>query len=165
MKCLVFDLDLESVIKLWTELNISGKHQHWQWTSPVEDVLLCALSQSGWSVSEAPQEANVGPHVDPTTHCRHLVLQDRRLVHQTVELHCSLDHQRERIGGEGGPAAWHDCNYIIPAVKRKGEVQLLLLTCLFFSNINNVNIKDFKVFWIWGSITKTLHTQHFVYMP
>lgn len=71
----------------------------------MEDVLLCALSQPGGSVSKAPQEGDVSAHIDPAAHRHRLVLQDRRPVEQPVELHRSLDYQREHIGGEGGPAA------------------------------------------------------------
>lgn len=87
-------------------------------------MLLDDLSQPGTSVSKAPQEAEVGPGIDPTTQHRRLVQQDRRQVEQPVELHRSLDDQWEHIGGERGAASRHDHNYIIP-VSRKGNSNIL----------------------------------------
>lgn len=86
----------------------------------MEDVLLCALSQPCWSVSKAPQEDDIGAHVDPATQRHCVVLQDRGPVDKPVELYCSLDDQREHFRGEGGPTTRHNYDYIIPTSKRGG---------------------------------------------
>lgn len=87
-------------------------------SSPVEHVPLCALSQPGRAVTKSPAEAEVSPGIDPAAHRRRPILQDRGRVHEPVEPHCSLDHQRERLGGDGRPTSRRNCNYGEPTTKR-----------------------------------------------
>lgn len=68
-------------------------------------MLFSALSEPGRSVSEAPQEGDIGPRVDPAAQCHGLVQQDGRLVEQPVELDSCLDDQQEHVGGDGGQAS------------------------------------------------------------
>lgn len=81
-------------------------------------MLFCALSQPGWSISKAPEEGEVVPDIDPATYCHCLVVHDRGLVDQPVELHCSLDQQGEHLRGDGCVRARQDHSYIKPALRR-----------------------------------------------
>lgn len=78
-----------------------------------------AVSGPGRSVSEAPQEADVGAGSDPTSQRDSSVEQHGRPMEQPVELHRSLKQQREHVRGDGGPAPRHDHNDVIPASKKK----------------------------------------------
>lgn len=80
----------------------------------MEQVLLCAPAQPGGSVSEAPEEGQVGPHIDPAAHHHGLVLQNRGLVDQPVELHRSLDLQGEHLRGHGCLTFRHDHEHLKP---------------------------------------------------
>lgn len=85
----------------------------------MERVVFGGVPKPGGSVSEAPQEADVGPVSDPTRQRDSLVEQDRGLMEEPVELHRPLNPQREHVRGGGGPASEHDHHHIVPASKRE----------------------------------------------
>lgn len=87
--------------------------------SPVERVAFGGVPKPGSSVSEAPQEADVGPVGDPARQRDSLVEQDGGLVEEPVEPHRPLNPQREHVRGGGAPASEHDHHHIVPASKRE----------------------------------------------
>lgn len=90
--------------------------------SPVERVAFGGVPEPGSSVSEAPEEADVGPVGDPTRQRDRMVEQDGGPVEEPVEPHRPLNPQREHVRGGGAPPSEHDHHHIVPASKRRGEI-------------------------------------------
>lgn len=95
---------------------------------PVEGVLFGGVPRPGGSVSEAPQEADVGSSSDPTPQRDTLVEQDGGLMEEPVELHRPLNPQREHVRGGGGAASEHDHHHVVPAAKREERGQAFTKT-------------------------------------
>lgn len=85
----------------------------------MERVAFGGVPKLGSSISEAPQEADVGPVSDPTRQRDSLVEQDGGLMEEPVELHRPLNPQWEHVRGGGGPASEHDHHHIVPASQRE----------------------------------------------